>query len=237
MHPRHVVGGSASTSTTPTLVDYASSSASTSSRASSPRSSQIDHHSVPSLTGSDSRRSSEEHDHDHRSSYSDSYDSSAEGSASVSSSADRNVRPRARAAFLVENPLTSIAATLPPTRLHGPSKSDAATTSSTALHNHNLAVDHHLAYGQQLWSGDEYYSSRVSSRAGSPAPNTLDGFDGYLSYRAGARSSAAAQASAAARSRSGFSTPPTPADLEEKESYEIDCKRLPSSILRVPRYH
>ncbi|GAA5919792.1 hypothetical protein JCM1841_005865 [Sporobolomyces salmonicolor] len=67
------------------------------------------------------------------------------------------------------------------------------------------------------WSGDEgtepasYYSSRVSSRANSPAPGA-DGFDGYLSYRTPSR--------ARSRHASGFSTPTTPAG--DKEEYGPD---------------
>ncbi|GAA5863790.1 hypothetical protein JCM1840_005767 [Sporobolomyces johnsonii] len=69
-----------------------------------------------------------------------------------------------------------------------------------------------LHYG--AWSGDEgtepasYYSSRVSSRANSPAPGG-DGFDGYLNYRTPSR--------ARSRHASGFSTPTTPAG--DKEEY------------------
>lgn len=179
--------------------EYASSN--TSSRASSPRSSQSHpRHSVAVAFPDD--------DDDDRLSRpsSDDLRSSVTYSDAYDSSADGRTRePGPGQGIIGENPLTN------------------ANSTGATLAAHNLAVDH--AYGQTLWSD----SSRVSSRAASPVPGlglgAGDGFDGYLNYRAG---TTGARLGGIARSRSGFSTPTTPAEFEEKDSsYDTECLFFP----------
>ncbi|GAA5951724.1 hypothetical protein JCM3765_003095 [Sporobolomyces pararoseus] len=200
--PHHSLANSLASSSTITT-DYASSTSS--SRASSPSQS----HSVPfqSLPHSHSlpdRLADEDEDdnfsrpssEDLRSStYSDSYDSSADSRSGRNS---------------VQNPLTpsTVSTASSSTEDHAvvsPLPTGTATT---------LAVDH--IYPHHMWSD----SSRVSSRAASPAPGG-EAFDGYLSYRAG---TTGARLGGAARSRSGFSTPTTPAELEEKDAYDTESE-------------
>lgn len=198
--PHHRLANSLASSST-TTTEYASSTSS--SRASSP--SQT--HSVPfkSLPHSHSLpdRSADEDEDDNlsrpssedlrSSTYSDSYDSSADSRSGRNS---------------VQNPLTPSTASSSITEDHAVVSLLPTGTAS------NLAVEH--VYPHHMWSD----SSRVSSRAASPAPGG-DGFDGYLSYRAG---TTGARLGGAARSRSGFSTPTTPAELEEKDAYDTECK-------------
>ncbi|GAA5911682.1 uncharacterized protein JCM6883_002446 [Sporobolomyces salmoneus] len=190
MH-HHLANSLANSSTSTT--EYASSTSS--SRASSPRSGH--HHSVLVDQGEDedddlSRPSSE----DLRSSvtYSDAYDSSADSRSQVGGGRGRNSG---------ENPLTNSTT----------SSHDGIAGHPVGSMNH-LAVDH--LYSQHPWSD----SSRVSSRAASPVSGLGgDGFDGYLSYRAG---TTGARLGGVARSRSGFSTPTTPAEVEEKDAYDTE---------------
>lgn len=80
------------------------------------------------------------------------------------------------------------------------------------------------------WSGDEGSSfglglepgsSRVSSRAHSPAPVSDGGFDGYLSYRAGSRNRS--------RNTSGYNTP-----VEKEHAYGPECESIVCSASSRP---
>lgn len=197
--PHHHLANSLTSSET----EYASSTSS--SRASSPRSSQSQNRSNPAPFQANHHRLEDDEDDDDQFSrpssedlrYSDSYDSSADS------------RQGGGGRVRIENPLTPSLSTVSST---ASLVNDAAVLPAGGISN-NLAVDHHGVYGHHMWSD----SSRVSSRAASPAPGQGDGFDGYLSYsRAG--TTGARLVGAAARSRSGFSTPTTPAELEEKDS-------------------
>ncbi|GAA6012082.1 hypothetical protein JCM11491_001744 [Sporobolomyces phaffii] len=192
------------------LTGYASSASASSSRASSPRSSQSlarpvhdDDHDDDDEADSLSRPSS---DDPRSSAYSDSYDSSADS--------------RRHDHFATDDPLTSRSTA---SSHDGDGDGDGRSHPAGGTPAAHLAVDHHYPH---LWARDEY-PSRVSSRAASPVPSLGDGFDGYLSHRAGAVAGSrlgVIGTGVGARSRSGFSTPTTPAEFEEKGDSAYDTE-------------